>query len=52
MIDPETDPVVCDRCRRDVPGPAQEHAEAAGWLVDTSVEPHKHFCPAGKSRAG
>jgi len=38
----------CDRCRKDEPL-TEDEAEAAGWLVDAGVVPHKHFCPACKA---
>ena len=52
MIDPETNTVVCDRCRVDEPGPGEADAEAAGWFVDSSVEAHGRCSPGRKGRAG
>jgi hypothetical protein len=46
MIDPDFGEVQCDKCMKAEPAPSEPRAEVAGWLVDRSVEPHKHFCPA------
>lgn len=36
--------IVCDKCgARDAE--SEESAIAEGWIIDSSTEPHKHFCP-------
>src|ERR1019366_7703814 len=46
MIDPDFGEVQCDKCMKAESAPSEPRAEEAGWLVDRSIEPHKHFCPA------
>jgi hypothetical protein len=44
VINDETQAVTCDRCLLSTED-SEAAAEVAGWLVDTQVQPHEHFCP-------
>ena len=43
--------IVCDSCGCASDASSEEQAEAYGWLVNRSVEPHGHLCPACREAA-
>ena len=51
MIDPYSGEVQCDKCMKAAPARSEKRAEADGWLVDYSVQPHRHICVACKPRS-